>query len=144
MADTRNAEITNAENQHSLASLLSELKSDLIAFARTRAQLLLSELRDKADKSKKSALFIAIALIFGTAAFLLLTLSAVGLVAVAFWGSPFTFFWGFLIIGVCYLLLGAITCIVAYYGLKSLAPQKTLKVLHEDKRWVQAELTRQS
>jgi uncharacterized membrane protein YqjE len=144
MAYARNAEIPTLKSRLSFASLLLELKTELVEFVRTRTQLLFSEVRHKAEESKKSAVFGAIALIFGSVAFLLLTVAAVALVAVAFWGSPFTFFWGFLVIGLCYLLQGAIASIVAYFGLKSLAPQKTIKVLHDDKTWVRTELSRHS
>jgi uncharacterized membrane protein YqjE len=144
MSDGRDPQITSEKNLHTFGLLLSELKTDLVEFVRTRVQLLLSELPDKTKRYKKTAGFAAVALICGSVAFLLFTAAAVALVAVAFWGSPFTFFWGFLIIGICYLLLGSITLIVAYYGLDNLAPQKTIKVLQDDKTWVRAELSRQT
>lgn len=144
MADAKNPEIARANDRDSFGSLLLQLKNETIEFLRTRAQLLVSEVRDKAENSKKSAIFAGVALIFGIVAFLLLTLAAVGLVAAAFWGSPFAFFWGFLVIGICYLLLGSIIAIIAYFGFTSLAPQKTIKVLHDDQSWVRGELTRQS
>ncbi len=142
MAGANNTELPNS--QHTFALLLSELKNESVEFVRTRVQLFVSELRDKAGKSRKSAPFAAVALFFGGVAFLLFTLAAVGLVAIAFWGSPFAFFWGFLIIGVLYLLLGAINSIIGYYALTGLAPEKTIKVLRDDTSWVRAELSRQS
>lgn len=144
MADADHAEMPTVADRHSFASLFSELKNESVDFVRTRTKLFFSELRDKAGKSRKSALVGGVALIFGSVAFLLFTLAAVGLGAIAFWGTPFAFFWGLLIIGICYALLGAINGIVAYYGLKSLAPQKTIKVLHDDKAWAQAEVIRQA
>lgn len=141
MAGAHNTERPNS--QYTFSLLLSELKNESVEFVRTRAQLFVSELRDKAGTSRKSALFAAAALIFAGVAFLLFTLSAVGLVAIAFWGSPFAFFWGFLIIGVLYLLLGAINSIIGYYALTGLAPQKTIKVLRDDKSWVRAGVSRQ-
>lgn len=142
MADVRDAGLTNPTDPHTFRSLFSELKTELFGFVRTRAQLLFYELHDKAGKLKKTAAFGAIAMIFGSVAFLLFTLAAVALVAVAFQGSPFAFFWGLLIIGICYLLLGGITGIVAFYGLKNLTPQKTIKMLQSDRAWVHAELSR--
>ncbi len=144
MFRARNAQLPNTENLHTFGSLLSDLKSELVDFIRTRSQLFISELRDKPEKYKKSLIFGVVALIFGTVSFLLFTAVAAGLVAVAFSGTPFTFFWGFLIVGVCLVLMGAISGIVAYYGLTRLAPEKTVKVFRDDKAWVRAEIIGQS
>lgn len=144
MADVIDARVTDKNERYAFASLLKELKCELVEFLQTRAQLLFAEIRDKAGESRKIAALGGIALVFGSMAFLLLTLAAVALVAVAFWGSPFAFFWGLLIIGICYLLLGGIAGIAAYLGLKSVAPQKTIKVLRDDKTWVRAEIIRRS
>jgi uncharacterized membrane protein YqjE len=130
------------DEKHSLASLLTEIKTEVVEFVQTRIQLLISELREKLGNSKKGAVFAAFALIFGSVSFLLLTLAAVGLVAVAFWGSPFAFFWGFLIIGTFYILLAGIAGIAAYYMLRDLLPNKTIKVLHDDKVWLQSGLSK--
>jgi len=132
------------EETHSFASSATDLKDDAVKFVQTRVQLLLAELREKLGKSKKGAAFAGFALVFGSVGFLLLTLAAVGLVAVAFWGSPFAFFWGFLIIGIFYVLLAGMAAIAAYYSLHSLLPNKTIKVLQDDKTWLQTWLSKQS
>jgi uncharacterized membrane protein YqjE len=131
-------------DRHTFASLIAELKRESVAFVGTRAELFFSELRDKTRNSRKVALFGGLALIFGGVAFLLFSVAAVALVAIAFWGTPFAFFWGFLIIGICYLLMGAINSMVAYYGFTGLAPRKTIEVLRDDKSWLQAEVSQQS
>jgi uncharacterized membrane protein YqjE len=143
MADAHHADHSNVEGgKHSFSSSVTELKNELLEFVRTRLRLFISELRQKLGDSKKGVIFIATALIFGGIGFLLLTLAAVGLVAVAFWGSPFAFFWGFLIIGVCYILLAAIAAIAGYYMFRGLLPNKTIKVLHDDKAWLQSTLSK--
>jgi uncharacterized membrane protein YqjE len=139
MRQTRLEETRNAD-ECSFASLITELKNDLGAFLETRFQLLISELHEKSGSAKRTAIFGGLALFFAGLAFLLLTVTAVALVTVAFLGSPFAFFWGFLIIGIFYLLLSGITGIVAYFALSGLAPEKTVKVLHDDKAWARAEL----
>lgn len=145
MANTHDAERRNAEEgKHSVASLVADIKNELVEFVQTRVLLLVSELGEKQGNSKKGAVLASIALIFGSVAFLLLTLAAVGLVSVAFWGSPFAFFWGFLIIGILYALLAGLAAIAAYYILRSLLPNKTIKVLHDDKAWLQSKLPKQS
>lgn len=143
MAHANHAEST-VEDKNNLASLVAEIKNELVEFAQTRVLLLVSELREKLGTSKKAAAFAGTALIFGGLGFLLLTLAAVGLVAVAFWGSPFAFFWGFLIIGIFYAMLAGIAGIAAYYALRGLPPSKTIKVLHDDKDWLQSKLSKQS
>lgn len=144
MADVHHAEPGVEDKKSSFGSSVTDIGKELAEFVQTRKRLLVSELRQKLAKSKKGAAFTGIALIFGGVGFLLLTLAAVGLVAVAFWGSPFAFFWGFLIIGVFYVLLASIAAIVAYYALRGLLPDKTIKVLHDDKTWLQSELSKRS
>jgi uncharacterized membrane protein YqjE len=137
MADVHHVE-PPVDEKDSVGSLVTEIKKELVEFVRTRLLLLVSELREKVGTSKKAVAFAATALIFGGVGFLLLTLAAVGLVAVAFWGSPFAFFWGFLIIGIFYVLLAGIGGIAAYSVCRNLVPRKTIKVLHDDKDWVQS------
>lgn len=142
MADAQHAERKSMKDgKQSLGSSVTEIKNELVEFVRTRKQLLVTEVREQLGSSKKGAAFAGTALIFGSVGFLLLTLAAVGLVTVAFWGSPFAFFWGFLIIGVFYVILAAIAAIAAYFALHSLLPSKTMKVLHDDKAWLQSQLT---
>ncbi len=126
-------------NGRRLADVLAETKDEIKDFLQTRIQLLISEVREKAQNSKRAALLGGIAAVLGITAFLLLTLAAVGLIAVAFWGSPYAFFWGFLIIGVFYLIIAAMLAIAANRQLKGFAPNKTIEVLKEDKIWLQSE-----
>ncbi len=131
-------------NNRSLAQVLAETKEEIKGFLQTRIQLLISELREKAQNSKKAALLGGVAALLAITAFLLLTLAAVGLIAVAFWGSPYAFFWGFLIIGVFYAMIAAMLAIAANRQLKGFAPRKTIEVLKEDKIWLQSEARSQA
>lgn len=145
MADAHHdAPKSSEEGKHNFASSVADIKNELIEFVHTRVLLFVSELREKLGDSKKGSALAAIALMFGSVGFLLLTLAAVGLVAVAFWGSPFAFFWGFLIIGIFYALIAGMAAIAAYYALRGLLPDKTIKVLHDDKTWLQSNLSKQS
>lgn len=126
-------------NGRSLAEVLAETRDEIKDFVQTRIQLLISELREKANNSKKAALLGGVAAVLGVTAFLLLTLAAVGLIAVAFWGSPYAFFWGFLIIGLFYGMMAGMLAIGATRQLKGFAPKKTIEVLKEDKIWLQSE-----
>ena len=131
-------------NGRSLAAVLAETRDEIKDFIQTRLQLFVSELKEKAENSKKAAILGGIAAVLGVTAFLLLTLAAVGLIAVAFWGSPYAFFWGFLIMGLFYALIGGMLAIGAARQLKGFAPKKTMEVLKEDKVWLQSEARSQA
>jgi uncharacterized membrane protein YqjE len=126
-------------NGRTLAQVIAETKDEIKDFVQTRVQLLISELKEKANNSKKAAVMGGIAAVLGVTAFLLLTLAAVGLVAVAFWGSPYAFFFAFLIIGVFYAIIAGMLAIAAARQLEGFAPNKTIEVLKEDKIWLQSE-----
>ena len=131
-------------NGRTLAEVLAETRDEIKDFIQTRIQLLVSEMKEKAAQSKSAAILGAIALVLGVTAFLLLTLAAVGLVAVAFWGSPYAFFWGFLIVGVFYALIAGMLAMGAARKLRSFAQKKTIDVLKEDKIWLQSEARSQA
>jgi len=137
MSETRYT--VNQGNGRTLAEVLAETRDEIKDFIQTRVQLLVSEMKEKAAKSKSAAILGAIAAVLGITAFLLLTLAGVGLIAVAFWGSPYAFFWGFLIVGLFYGLIAGMLAMGAARQLKSFAPQKTIEVLKEDKIWLQSE-----
>jgi uncharacterized membrane protein YqjE len=119
--------------------VVAELKEELIDFLQTRVQMLMSELRESAKNSKSTAIFGGIALVLLGTAWLLLNLALVGLVAVAFWGSAYAWFFSFLIVGLLWALLGGMLGLAAQRQLRGLAPRKTIKVLKEDRIWLQQE-----
>lgn len=131
-------------NGRTLAEVLAETRDEIKDFIQTRVQLLISELKEKAENSKKAAILGGIGLVLGITAFLLLTLAVVGLVAVAFWGSPYAFFFAFLIVGVFYAIIAGMLAIAAVRQLKGFAPNKTIEVLKEDKVWLQSEARSQA
>jgi uncharacterized membrane protein YqjE len=123
----------------SLAEVVAEMRDELKDFIQTRVALLVSELKENVQKSKQAALFGAIAAVLGVMSLLLLTLALVGVIAVAFWGSPYAFFFAFLIVGVAYGMFAGMLAIAASRKFKGVAPQKTIEVLKEDKVWLQSE-----
>jgi uncharacterized membrane protein YqjE len=137
MSETRYT--ANQVNNRTLAEVLAETRDEIKDFIQTRVQLLISELKEKAANSKKAAILGGIAAVLGVMAFLLLTLAVVGLIAVAFWGSPYAFFFAFLIVGVAYAMFAGMLAIGAIRQVKSFAPTKTIEVLKEDKVWLQSE-----
>ena len=128
-------------NGPTLGEVVAEIKDEFKEFVQTRVQMFKAELHDKVTAWKAGAMLAAVGLLFLGTAYLLITLALVGLVAVAFWGSPYAWFLGFLIVGVVWALIGGIAAFIAVREFRSqgLAPKKTIEVLKEDKMWLQSE-----
>jgi|SRR3954451_13100551 hypothetical protein len=123
---------------HQLKGLVLEMKKELVEFATTRYELLMSEIRDTTKAWKSAAPWGVMAILLFVTGYLLLTLAVVGLIAVAFWGSPYAWFLAFLITGVAWTVLGAISAYLAYNALRrhGVVPKKTIEVLKADKVWM--------
>ena len=91
------------------------------------------------DAIRGAAILGGAALFVLATAWLLLNLALVGLVAVAFWGSAYAWFFGFLIVGLFWAIVGGMLGLAAQRPLRGLAPRKTIQVLKEDKIWLQQE-----
>ena len=126
-------------NGRTVGEVIAELKDEVKDFVQTRVQMFVSEMREKIRDSKSASIYAAAGIILLGTAYLLLNLALVGLLAVAFWGSPYAWFWSFLIVGVCWLILGGVLGALALRKFQGLAPRKTIEVLKEDKIWLQQE-----
>lgn len=127
-------------NGRSLADIIMEIKDELKSFFETRLQLFVSEMRETARNSASGAIYGAIALALGWAGFLMLTLAIVALITVAFQGNPFAWFFGFLIVALVWFSVAAMLAFAAVRQFKNLAPKETIKVLKQDKVWLQNEV----
>jgi uncharacterized membrane protein YqjE len=127
---------TGEVNGKSLAAMVAELKSDVAQFIQTRYQMLVAEMKEKAQNWKFALPWILVTVLLAGAAFLLLTGAAVFLIALAVGVG-----WSLLIVGVAYLILASISAWVVYGELKSqgIVPARTLHVLQQDKVWLQNE-----
>ena len=131
-----------AESQGpTLAGVVAEIKDETKEFVQTRVQMFKAELREKVATWKSGALLAGVGVVLLGTAYLLLTLALVGLVAVAFWGSPYAWFLAFLIVGAFWGIIGGILAFLAVreFRRQGIAPKKTLEVLREDKMWLQSE-----
>ena len=131
-----------AESQGpTLAGVVAEIKDETKEFVQTRVQMFQAELREKVATWKSGALLAGVGVLLLGTAYLLLTLALVGLVAVAFWGSPYAWFLAFLIVGALWGIIGGILAFLAVreFRRQGIAPKKTLEVLREDKMWLQSE-----
>lgn len=128
-------------NGRSLAAILTEMKEELQEFVQTRIELLRRELSEKLKAIKGALPLAMVAIPFLLTAFLLLSLALVAILAVAFEGNPFNWFFGFLIVGFAWLVIGGIAALSAKRALteKGIIPRKTIQVLTGDKAWLQRE-----
>ena len=130
-------------NNHdrSLGSIVAEIKMELKEFLNTRFQMIKAELQETISAVKTALPLSLLALGLFSTAFLLLTLAAVALVVSAFAGSPYAWFFAFVIIGVLWLCFGGIATFFAYNALRSKGrfPKRTAEVLKADTLWLQTE-----
>jgi VIT1/CCC1 family predicted Fe2+/Mn2+ transporter len=129
------------ENGRTLAGVMAELKDELKDFLQTRYDMLRAELRDKASAWKVALPLIAIGIVLLATAWLVLTAALIAIIAMAFYPSPFAYFFAFVIVGVVDLLAGGMCVAFAVRGLKAqgIVPVRTMKVLKEDQVWLQTE-----
>jgi len=135
-----NANPTPVTNR-SLAEILAEIRDEFQEFTQTRIELLRAELEEKARVIKAALPLAAIGALFLTVGFLLFSFAMVGLVVVAFEGDPYRWFFAFLIISFLWGCIGGIAALVAKTQLssKGVVPRKTMRVLNNDKVWLQRE-----
>jgi uncharacterized membrane protein YqjE len=128
-------------NNRSLTDILAEIKDEFQEFTQTRIELLRAELEEKARVIKAALPLIAMGALFLTVAFVLFSFALVGLVVVAFDGNPYRWFFAFLIISFLWGCIGGIAALVAKTQLssKGVVPRKTMRVLNNDKVWLQRE-----
>ena len=133
-------------NGRNLASVVSEIKEEAKEFVSTRVRLARAELRENLTAVKLGVPLAMLALLLLLTGFLLLTLAIVGLVAVAFWGSPYAWFLAFLIVGILWFTFGGIIAYFAYNEFRShgMFLKKTMNVLQQDKLWIESEARSQA
>ena len=141
MSETR---YVGAPNGRTLGEVVAEVKEEIKDFMQTRLQMFVNEMREKMQNSKKAAIWGAAGVVLLGTAYLLLNLALVGLVAVAFWGSPYAWFLAFLIVGGFWLIGGGMLAMLAVRQFQGVTPTKTIEVLKEDKVWLQQEARNQA
>ena len=104
-----------------------------------------AELHEKMRTLKIAAPLAVLGVLLLGTAYLLFTVALVGLAVAFFAASPYRWFFAFAIVAVIWTLLGGIAAYFAKreFELKGLMPRKTIKVLKEDKIWIQAEAKNQ-
>jgi uncharacterized membrane protein YqjE len=128
-------------NGRKIASTINEAKEEFKQFAETRLAMLQAEMKEKIATLKASAPMFAIGIVIGFTSFLAFTGALISLLWLAFASSSFGPFISFLIVGVLYAIIGFGAVFMGYKNIteKGLVPNRTIKVLKEDKVWLQNE-----
>lgn len=131
-------------NGKTVSEVLHEFKNEFSTFLSTRFQMLQEEMKQKATAIKSALPMIVIGLVFLLTAWLLITAALVVVIATAFANNPWAYAISFAIVGVLYVLIGGIMALVGKNMLTKpgLKPEKTMRVLQQDKVWLQTEATR--
>ena len=129
-------------NGRSVAAVLADTKEELKQFVETRIAMLKTELREKLKTLKIAAPLAAIGLVLLTTAYLLFTLSLVGLVFAFLPDNAYRWCLAFLAVAVLWSILGGVAAYFAKreFELKGLLPNQTIRVLKGDKAWIQSEV----
>lgn len=125
------------KEKQSLGDLFSELSAGTSALIRQEVQLAKAELSQKASKTGKNVALMAGGGIVAYAGFLVI-LAAIVLVLSEFmpiWLAAF-------LVGVVVAGIGALVALNGWESFQktSLAPERTIKTLKEDKEWLQHQL----
>jgi len=133
---------------HSFASLIRELRDESTTLVRQEVALAKTELTEKASMLGRNSIYLAIGGLVAYAGFIfilqsIMRLMLLGLVkaglseGVASWLAPGIV--GLVIAGVGYALIQKAKSTLSH---ESLAPQKTIQSLKEDKQWTQEKFSR--
>ena len=134
-----NVRIENSSR--SLGAIFSDIADELKEFVNTRIQMVKSELRETLDAVRIALPLGLIALVLIGTAFLLFTAAAVVLIASAFSGHAYAWFFACIIVGMLWMAFGGTAAFFAYneFRSKSIFPKHTVEVLKADRIWLESE-----
>lgn len=128
-------------HDRSIGEVIAELRDELKEFINTRVQMLRSEMNEKVGAVKAAVPALVIAAVMALSAWFVLTWALIYLLSMAFGQGHGSLALAAAIVGVVYLLVGGVAGAYGYKTLtaKSLAPERTLRVLKQDQVWAQTE-----
>lgn len=131
-------------NGKSVTDVLQDFRNEFSTFVATRFQMLQEEMKQKATAMKAALPMVVIGIVFLLTAWFALTAALVVVIANAFPNNPWAYAISSAIVGVLYLIIGGICAIMGKNMLtkQGLKPEKTIRVLQEDKIWLQTESAR--
>jgi VIT1/CCC1 family predicted Fe2+/Mn2+ transporter len=121
--------------------VLNELKEELKEFLTTRVAMLRSEMGEKLQKLKIAAPMLVIGLLLLITAWLVFTGFLVTIIAQAFLPNPWAYVLSFIIVAAIYAIVGGAAAMSGWKQLKQtgLKPERTIRVLEQDRIWIQTE-----
>lgn len=133
--------VMSGNEERTLRNILREIGDEVTEFVDTRVQMAKSELRETLGAAKGAIPLAVIAVALVVTGLLLLTLALVSVITAAFAGSPYAWFYAFLIVGLCWVAIGAVTAFFAVNQFRGRGrfPKRTMEVLKADKAWLQNE-----
>jgi uncharacterized membrane protein YqjE len=136
------SEAVDPQHDGGYPSVVAELISEIEQFVQTRTDLFKAEISEKVPHLRNAVLLGLGGGLLLLTGYLFLAVAVVVLIASAFPQTPYSWFFGFLIVGVVSVGFGAIGAFLAKseFGLKSIVPERTLKILKGDKDWVRSEI----
>lgn len=131
-------------NGKTITEVLQDFKNEIGTFLSTRFQLLQEEMSAKGTAIKASLPMIVVGALFLATAWFLFTAAIVVVIANAFPSNPWAYAISCAMVAVLYAVIGGIAASMGMGRLtkQGLKPEKTIRVLQEDKIWLQTESTR--
>lgn len=129
-----------SNHEKSIAEVLRDMKVEASDFVVTRFELFAAEIKDKIGKWKASLPMLGLAVVLAMGTFATFTFTLVSLLATLI-GGAYAWTLGCLIVCVVYGISAATLGSIAYKRLtaQSLAPERTLRVLRQDREWIKEE-----
>jgi VIT1/CCC1 family predicted Fe2+/Mn2+ transporter len=124
-----------------ISATVNEAKEEFKRFAETRIAMLQSEMKEKTSTLKASAPMMTVGGLLAITGFWVLTAALICLVWVIFTPSAYAMFLACLIVGAIYAIAGFAALMLGYQNIRrnGVMPNRTIKVLKEDKIWLQSE-----
>ena len=137
----REIHVISGDEERSLRNILREIGGGVTEFVDTRVQMAKSELRETMGAVKTAIPLAVMAVALIITGLLLLTMALVSVITASFAGSPYAWFYAFLIVGICWVAFGGLTAffVVNHFHGRGRFPKRTMEVLKADKAWLQNE-----
>ena len=134
----------HTQSGKSIADVLHDFKDEFGTFVATRLQMLQEEIRQTTTAWKAALPMIVVGALLLVTAWLALTGAIVSGIAILLAGNPWAYPIAFGIVVVAYGIIGAILAMtgVKAFSKHSLKPEKTIRVLQQDKVFLQTEASR--
>jgi len=125
----------------SVPEIIADLKAELQDFLGTRIAIIRAELAENLRSVKIAMPLVAVGLAVAWTAWLVFTALLVMIIGWAFQPKPWAYPLALLIVTLLYVIVGGAMVSTGWQRLKtrSLKPERTIRVLQQDKIWIQEE-----